>query len=271
MTRLCRDLWLLIHLPAETAGADRRDSCNGFLYQRRAWTNRKWGRVCFWNSAQNDSSLCSVYKRGRRQPHRDDEAPLLEVFDERNGVLFEVGQAAVDGLGVIVRSSLLLPPFVQPLLQSVVGAGQEHHQVGSADLPGDRGGFYEWQSDWYYLFHMRDVHKRAQSQGCKNGGTGDSGQNVKTAIYTRVKIPSSVRSGADGFMIFLLAVSFFLDLCIRMLNFRNTRWDYYLFRCFSQLTLLVRHDGIIYIYIYVFCRSVTRVRTQLRSHTHPSQ
>lgn len=77
----------------------------------------------------------------RRLPHHDDEAPLLEVFDERDGVLLEVGQAAVDGLRVIVRSSLLLGPFVQPLLQTVVGAGQEHHQVGSADLPGDRGGF----------------------------------------------------------------------------------------------------------------------------------
>ena len=53
--------------------------------------------------------------------------------------MFEVGQAAVDGLGVVVRSALLLSSFLQPLLQTVVGAGQEHDQVRSADLPGDRG------------------------------------------------------------------------------------------------------------------------------------
>lgn len=72
------------------------------------------------------------------RPYCNNEAPLLEVFDQRNGVLFEVGQAAVDGLGVIVRSSLLLGSFVQPLLQMVVGTGQEHHQVRSADLPEER-------------------------------------------------------------------------------------------------------------------------------------
>lgn len=53
--------------------------------------------------------------------------------------MFEVGQAAVDGLGVIVWPPLLLGSFVQPLLQVEVGAGQEHHQVRSADLPGNRG------------------------------------------------------------------------------------------------------------------------------------
>lgn len=72
----------------------------------------------------------------RGQAHRDDEASLLEVLDEGNGVLLEVGEAAVDGLGVVVRSSLLLGSLVQPLLQAVVGAGQEHHQVRGADLPG---------------------------------------------------------------------------------------------------------------------------------------
>ena len=71
-------------------------------------------------------------------PHRHNMAPLLEVFDQRNGVLFEVGQAAVDGLGVVVRSSLLLGSFLQPLLQAVVGAGEEHHQVRSADLRAHR-------------------------------------------------------------------------------------------------------------------------------------
>lgn len=70
-------------------------------------------------------------------PYRNNEAPLLEVFHQRDGVLLEVGQAAVDGLGVVVRSSLLLGPFLQPLLQMVVGAGQEHHQVRSTDLPGE--------------------------------------------------------------------------------------------------------------------------------------
>lgn len=68
------------------------------------------------------------------QPHRDNEASLLEVLDEGNCVLFEVGQAAVDGLGVIIRSSLLLSSFVQPLLQTVVGAGKKHHQVRGANL-----------------------------------------------------------------------------------------------------------------------------------------
>lgn len=72
------------------------------------------------------------------RPYCDNEAPLLEVFDQRNGVLFEVGQAAVDGLGVIVWPSLLLGSFVQPLLQTVISAGQEHHQVRGADLPGER-------------------------------------------------------------------------------------------------------------------------------------
>lgn len=71
--------------------------------------------------------------------YRNDEAPLLEVFDQRDGILLEVGQAAVDGFGVIVGSPLLLGPFLQPLLQAVVGAGQEHHQVWGADLPGERG------------------------------------------------------------------------------------------------------------------------------------
>lgn len=51
--------------------------------------------------------------------------------------MFEVGQAAVDGLGVVVGSSLLLSSLLQPLLQTVVGAGQEHHQVRSADLKGE--------------------------------------------------------------------------------------------------------------------------------------
>lgn len=52
--------------------------------------------------------------------------------------MFEVGEAAVDGFGVVVRSSLLLGSFLQPLLQTVVGAGQENHQVRSADLPGEK-------------------------------------------------------------------------------------------------------------------------------------
>lgn len=69
-----------------------------------------------------------------RLAHRNNEAPLLEVLDQRNGVLLEVGEAAIDGLWVVVGSSLLLGSFLQPLLQTVVGAGQEKHQVRSADL-----------------------------------------------------------------------------------------------------------------------------------------
>lgn len=80
------------------------------------------------------NSLNTLFHR----PYCDNEAPLLEVLDQRNGVLFEVGQAAVDGLGIIVRPSLLLGSFVQPLLQTMIGAGQEHHQVRGADLPGER-------------------------------------------------------------------------------------------------------------------------------------
>lgn len=119
--------------------------------------------------------------------------------------MFEVGQAAVDGLGVIVRSSLLLGPFVQPLLQTVVGAGQEHHQVGSADLPGDRGGFVKSDIISYScVMFIKELSLTAAKRG-----TGDSGQNVKTTIYTRVKIPFSVQSRADGFMIFFFSIFFF--------------------------------------------------------------
>lgn len=70
--------------------------------------------------------------------YRNNQAPLLEVLDQRNGVLLEVGQAAVNGLGIVVRSSLLLSSFLQPLLQAVAGAGQEHDHVRGADLPGGR-------------------------------------------------------------------------------------------------------------------------------------
>lgn len=59
--------------------------------------------------------------------------------------MFEVGQAAVDGLGVVVWPSLLLGSLLQPLLQAVVGAGQEHHQVRSADLQRERGRFKQWR------------------------------------------------------------------------------------------------------------------------------
>lgn len=90
-----------------------------------------------WTIKQRDDKTHSAYTLSRR-PYRNYKAPLLEVFDQRNGVLFEVGQAAVDGLGVVVRSSMLLGAFLQPLLQTVVGAGQEHHQVRSADLQGER-------------------------------------------------------------------------------------------------------------------------------------
>ena len=83
-------------------------------------------------------SLNMAIHRVSQQPYRDNKAPLLEVFDQRDGVLFEVGQAAVDGLGVVVGPPLLLGSLLQPLLQAVAGAGQEHHQVRSADLPGKR-------------------------------------------------------------------------------------------------------------------------------------
>lgn len=70
--------------------------------------------------------------------HRYYELPLLEILHKRNGILFEVGQAAIDGLWIIIWSSLLLGSFVQPLLQVVVCAGQEHDQVRSAYLPGEK-------------------------------------------------------------------------------------------------------------------------------------
>lgn len=73
-----------------------------------------------------------------RQPYRNNKSPFLEVFDQRNGVLFEVGQTALNGLGVVVRPSLLLGSFLQPLLQTVVSAGQEHHKVRSTDLAGEK-------------------------------------------------------------------------------------------------------------------------------------
>lgn len=103
------------------------------------------------------------------RPYRNNEPPLLEVFDERNGVLFEVGQAAVNGLGVIVRPPLLLGSFVQPLLQVEVGAGQEHHQVRSADLPGNRG-LVKHDSQTHTvqiaLDHQRDL-EGAQTHSCR--------------------------------------------------------------------------------------------------------
>lgn len=55
--------------------------------------------------------------------HRNYELPLLEIFHKRNGILFEVGQAAIDGLWVIIWSSLLFGSLVQPFLQVVVCAG----------------------------------------------------------------------------------------------------------------------------------------------------
>lgn len=70
--------------------------------------------------------------------HRYYELPLLEILHKRNGILFEVGQAAINGLWVIIWSSLLLGSFVQPLLQVVVCAGQENNQVRSAYLPGEK-------------------------------------------------------------------------------------------------------------------------------------
>lgn len=126
-------------------------------------------------------------------PYRNNEPPLLEVFDERNGVLFEVGQAAVDGLGVIVWPPLLLGSFVQPLLQVEVGAGQEHHQVRSADLPGNRT-CETWQSNPHRLDCLR-LPKRpwGSSDTAAEWEARESGQNVKTAIHTRIKITFSVR------------------------------------------------------------------------------
>lgn len=72
-------------------------------------------------------STCSVR-------YRDDEAPLLEVLDQGDGVLLKVGQTPVDGFGVVVGATLLLGPPLQALLQAVGGARQKHHHVGSADL-----------------------------------------------------------------------------------------------------------------------------------------
>lgn len=70
--------------------------------------------------------------------HRNYELPLLEIFHKRNGILFEVGQAAIDGLWVIIWSSLLFGSLVQPFLQVVVCAGEEHNQVRGADLQGEK-------------------------------------------------------------------------------------------------------------------------------------
>lgn len=110
----------------------------------------------------------------RWQPHRDNEASLLEVFHQWDGVLFEVSQAPVDGLGVIIRSSLLLGSFVQPLLQTVVGASQKHHQVRGADL--GRAQMMSMKRDGHAPvtihshFMLTVVPKRQlQSQGSKTG------------------------------------------------------------------------------------------------------
>ena len=66
--------------------------------------------------------------------HRNYKLPLLKIFHKRNGILFEVGQAAIDGLWVIIWSSLLFSSLVQPFFQAVVCAGEENNQVRSADL-----------------------------------------------------------------------------------------------------------------------------------------
>lgn len=99
--------------------------------------NSQWHRLLSLKSNRH----CVLFVRNHshmhthgHKPYRDNEASLLEVLDEGNCVLLEVGQAPVNGLGVIIWSSLLLSSFVQPFLQAVVGAGQKHHQVRGADL-----------------------------------------------------------------------------------------------------------------------------------------
>lgn len=67
--------------------------------------------------------------------HRYYELPLLEIFHKRNGILFEVGQTAINGFWIIIWSSLLLGSFVQPVLQVLVCTGQEDDQIRSTYLP----------------------------------------------------------------------------------------------------------------------------------------
>ena len=111
-------------------------------------------------------SLNMAIHRVSQQPYRDNKAPLLEVFDQRDGVLFEVGQAAVDGLGVVVGPPLLLGSLLQPLLQAVAGAGQEHHQVGGADLKREREGGVDHSS---FLICTRALLKIKSSLSVRSG------------------------------------------------------------------------------------------------------
>lgn len=184
-----------------------------------------------WKVEQRDNEKHSACTLSRR-PYRNYKAPLLEVFDQRNGVLFEVGQAAVDGLGVVVRSPLLLGSFLQPLLQTVVGAGQEHHQVRSADLWGERRrGRHDGRSETALIDSHSYVKRTMVAGGSSvselrhSGGTREaargqslslnwmhSGQNVKTAIHASIKTSLSVSSEEIGYYISFSSVSFFVFL-----------------------------------------------------------
>jgi len=67
-------------------------------------------------------------------PYCDDEAFFLEVFDQGDGILFEISQASIDSFRVVIWATLLLLTLFQTLLQTLVRAGQKHHQVWSTDL-----------------------------------------------------------------------------------------------------------------------------------------
>lgn len=67
-------------------------------------------------------------------PYCEDEAFFLEVFDQGDGVLFEISQASIDSFRVVIWATLLLCTILQTLLQTLVRAGQKHHQVWSTNL-----------------------------------------------------------------------------------------------------------------------------------------
>lgn len=178
----------------------RGPTSHGFFYQRRAWMNRKWGRVRFWNRAQNNHSLCSVYKRSDVSLTVT-MRPLSWKYLTR-GMVFCLKLVRRRSMALGLSSGrpccsarLCSLSFKRWLVQArnTTRSGVQICQETEGDLWGVTVGpilslIPAWCS-W------------GSSQGCKTGNRGLRSK-CQTAIYTRVKIPFSVRSRADRFMFF---------------------------------------------------------------------
>lgn len=210
MARLCRDLWLLIHLPAETTGPDRRDSRNGFLYQRRARMHRKWGRVCFWNRAQNNHSCVVCTNRAASaSPWRWGPSP---------GSIWRGEWCFVWSWSGGGRWPWDYRPVV-PAARPVCAASPSNGGWCRPGTPPGRGCrsagrqrriCEEWRSHRYYLLSVRDVHEGAESQGRK---TGNWGLRSKCQNGNLHKSKDSIFSTVQSRWIhdFFISIFFFLD------------------------------------------------------------